>query len=115
MDFPLYDHLVKNCKESKVIEMEKLYLTLNRLDIEHYNIIFLIIFHHYMKQLTPEEYASVKEYYSNDIELLQQQIIPYDGKMVVGSSKGLVFKLRSFPEDLLKIVDFFAQQVVIGI
>ena len=85
--FPLYDQIILEMDGTETILNKCHSSTINKLDQEHLNIIYLIILHHYYTSNNQEKYN-----------------IPYGAK-TIADGKGISFRrLNQIPEELQKII-----------
>lgn len=84
--FPLYDEIIKKMDGSETCLTKTHCTTINRLDQNHIDIIYLIILHHY----------SINKSGRNDL--------PY-GSKTISNGKGITFRrINQIPDELQKII-----------
>ena len=94
MSFPLYDSLKTTCNKNKVlIDIGTLCTSIGNFPIEHSNIIFLLIFHHF------------------DINVKNKKTkLPYRGKSFLGG-KGAMFVINNLPKELMLILNRYIEVI----
>lgn len=106
MDFPLYDKLVSQIKtRDKPVPLHQLCSTINSLPRDHLTNIAALIYHYYIIETMSTKHITMEE----AIGLLTKKTtkkkpIPYGGKTIGNTGKGIMFTVEKLPVDLQAII-----------
>ena len=102
MQFALYDKLLKS-KPIKDINWGIICNTINNLPIEHAEIVYMLIFHHFLLEITANKPQVLKK---------KNYVYPYSSKSPGSAGRGILITIDNLPSILKNVIVSYIYNII---